>query len=568
MELSANMPSKLRISTEFLVSSFAASVIALWILCGGDWSILTDRTDIRWLVMGDRAFGLLGWLDYLRHPWSFPLSTSSHYLYPLPTNVALTDSVPLLTFIAKIFAADEFSVWHPYGYWLVVCFSLQAVFANLIAHQLLAGSFILRFAFTLIVTIAPPLFFRNGHLSLMAHWVLLAAFLIGTAGPRVAHVVNYLTWVVLTAVAALIHPYWPPMVLVIAASVYFNSARTSVSPRSLSYAGALVRFLGLVITALAGFWMLGILNQPKPVDEIHIYTSDILMYFNSYGWSRYVPALFKFRSGQYEGFSYLGAGVLFIFICFFVIQRIFNDSHYSFKQLINPGANIRGLAIGCLLLFIWSLGAKVRFLGKTMGYLDFIYEPLLPILGTFRSVGRFAWGAHYLIILLLFLWLSNLWSQGRRRLSISVAILAVTFQLAETMDKFGSFFVRDNQFKPLYTAEWLPLLQGKTSIDLIPPELSDTPCMTLQNQSREWLPLALLAVQQGLHFNSGARANPPEAPAKSYCESLEVRLKNGLFENSSVYVIPFWADKSWKAKITSSQRLNCHQLSGGYDVCL
>ena len=562
------MRNKIIISFEFLITSFASALIALWILCGGDWTILTDNTDVRWLVVGDRAFGLMGWLDYVRHPWSFPLNTDSHYLYPLPANVALTDSIPLLTFIAKIFAARDFSIWHPYGYWLMLCFSLQAVFANLIAHRLLAPSVILRFAFTFIGTIAPPLFFRNGHLALMAHWLLLAAFFIGTAGPRASHLYNYLAWTFLTAVAAMIHPYWPPMILIMAASVYFNSARLSSSPRWLSYVWALVRILGLVIIALAGFWMLGILNQPKPVDEIHIYTSDILMHFNSYGWSSYVPALFQFRSGQYEGFAYLGAGVLFIFICFFVAQRTLKDRHDSFKRLIDPSSNIKGVSIGCLLLFIWSLGAKVRFLGKTMGYLDFIYEPLLPILGTFRSVGRFAWGVHYLIIILLFFWLSKLWMNGRRRLSISIAMLAVILQFAETIDKSGSFFVRDSQFRPLSSAEWLPLLQGKTSIDLVPPELSSTSCTSIDFQARPWVPLALLAVEQGLRFNSGARANPPEDPAKIYCKSLEERLKNGRFENSSVYVIPPWADKSWKPKLTASKQLRCHQLSGGYDVCL
>lgn len=551
---------------KFLFVVPVLTVFALWILCGGDWSILTDSSDIRWLVGGDRSFGFLGWLDFLRHPWPIPLNTSSHYLYPLPSNIALTDSVPILAVIAKIFAPKDFTIWHPYGYWLISVFGLQALFGYLLACRVLAQSFLLRLAFTMIVTTAAPIYYRNGHMALMSHWILLASFVLSTATQAISKASNYIMWTILTFVAATIHPYWPPMVLVIAGCVFFYTSWKL--PDVLSYKATLLRLIGLVCAALFGFWLLGIMGQPKPIDELHIYTSDILIHLNPYGWSQYLPPLFKFRSGQYEGFAYVGAGVLFILLMFVFRSRLPGANDYPFKKWISPSPELVGLSLGCLCLFVWSLGAKVRLLGQTMGYLDFLYEPLLPILGTFRSVGRFAWAMHYFIVLVAFAWLSHLWSAGRKKQAIIMAILAILFQSIETVDKAGRFFVREAGFRQLDHREWEPLLEGKTTINLIPPEIAPTSCSTIDHNIRPWLPVALIAVERGMKFNSGARANPPESEAKAYCESVASMLASGKFDPDAAYAVPPWADRSWLAKLTVWDKLKCQQLSDGYTVCI
>ncbi len=544
------------------------TALALWLVCGGDWSIFTDSSDIRWLVMGDRAYGLMGWLDYLKHSWPIPHRTTSHFVYPLPSNVALTDSNPLLAIIAKFFSDGQFTVWHPYGYWLILCFSLQSFFAALIARRLIASSILLRFFFTLFVTISPPLLARNGHLALMAHWIILATFILGTRRDNKFWATNYLGWMVLTISAAMIHPYWPPFILVMAVCCFGYEAINHPAKRLVSLTKWILSVIGLIFCTLAGFWIIGILSQPKPIDNIHIYTSDILMHFNSYGWSPFVPALFKFRSGQYEGFAYIGGGSLLIVVTYVLKKLLFKEHHYPFKKFIRPLTSLTGVSLGCLFLFLWSLGAKVRLLGFTMGYLDFIYEPFLPILGTFRSVGRFAWAMHYLIILLLFLWLSHLWRAGRRRDIIVITIIAAVIQLAEMRDKAGSFFVRDRQFVALNKSEWSELLRGKSTIELVPPEIDGTSCQSTNDGARRWLPLAILAVEEGLRFNSGTRANPPDEPSKAYCESLQNTIASGQTSSLSAYVVAPWAKKEWVEQLEKISSLKCHTVSGGYTVCI
>lgn len=544
------------------------TAVALWLICGGDWSVLTDSSDIRWLVMGDRAYGLMGWLDYLRHPWPIPHRTTAHFVYPLPNNVALADANPLLAMVAKFFSNEQFAIWHPYGYWLILCFSLQSFFASLIARRLIASSTLLQFFFTLFITLSPPLLARNGHLALMAHWIILATFVLGTPRGDKFSVTNYLGWMALTVCGAMIHPYWPPFILVMAVCCFGYQAISHPNKRLVSLTTWILSVVGLIFCALGGFWMIGILNQPKPIDNIHIYTSDILMHFNSYGWSTFVPALFKFRSGQYEGFAYIGGGSLFVLLTYALKRVILKEHHYPFKKFIRPLASLRGVSLGCLFLFLWSLGAKVRLLGFTMGYLDFIYEPFLPILGTFRSVGRFAWASHYFIILLLFLWLSHLWTEGRRRLVVFITIIAALIQLAEMTNKPGSFFVRDLQFTTLDKSEWSELLRGKTTIELVPPEIDGTSCKSSDDGTRRWLSLAILAVDFGLRFNSGTRANPPDEPGKAYCESLKASLASGQTNPLSVYVVAPWAERSWTERLKAISTLKCHTVSGGYVVCV
>lgn len=544
------------------------TALALWFIVGGDWSIVTDTSDIRWLVMGDRAYGLMGWLDYLRHPWPIPHHTTSHFVYPLPSNAALTDSNPLLAIIAKFFSSGPFTVWHPYGYWLILCFSLQSFFAALIARRFLYSSILLQFIFTMFITLSPPLLARNGHLALMAHWIILATFVLGTPKDPGFSLINYFGWMSLTLISAMIHPYWPPVILVMAACFFGHQAIIQHKTRLISLTKWILSVVGLIFCALGGFWMIGILDQPKPIDNIHIYTSDILMHFNSYGWSSLVPALFKFRSGQYEGFAYIGGGSLFILLTYVLKKWLFKGHHHPLKKFIRPLQSLSGVSLGCLFLFLWSLGAKVRLLGFTMGYLDFIYEPFLPILGTFRSVGRFAWAMHYFIILIVFLWLSHLLKAGRRREVIIITILAGVIQLAEMRDKAGSFFVRDGQFVTLNKSEWSELLRGKTTIELVPPEIDGTSCQSTDDGARRWLPLAILAVEEGLRFNSGTRANPPDGPSKAYCESLKNTLASSQISTTSAYVVAPWAKREWAEQLGKLPSLKCHAVSGGYMVCI
>ena len=227
-----------------------------------------------------------------------------------------------------------------------------------------------------------------------------------------------------------------------------------------------------------------------------------------------------------------------------------------------------GIVIGCIALFIWSLGAKIRLLGFTMGYVDFLYAPLLPVLGTFRAVGRFAWGMHYLIVILLFLWLAKLCQKGQKRFAFSLALLASAIQFAEIANKRGSFIVRNEVYKPLARSEWSKLLVGKTTIDLVPPDIFDTSCSPRGQTPRHWIPLAILAVEEGLKFNSGARGNPPEAPAMKYCEEFFANIEAGHVNKNTAYVIGPWTDPKWLTKLKKNPKMSCHHVTDGYDVCI
>ena len=63
-------------------------------------------TNVKWLLSGDPATHYLGWAFYNRiGPSSIlPAELLAGYIYPMPVNMAYTDSLPIFSFIMSFFS--------------------------------------------------------------------------------------------------------------------------------------------------------------------------------------------------------------------------------------------------------------------------------------------------------------------------------------------------------------------------------------------------------------------------------------------------------------------------------
>ncbi|MEO7220918.1 MAG: DUF6311 domain-containing protein, partial [Devosia sp.] len=149
------MPSSTRDSAG-LILAILLGVTAFFIYCG--WWVLIP-TNIAWLEAGDRAMHQLGWMFFRQAPWGFPPGSSPLLGIEIANSIALVDGLPLFAIPFKLIARwlpEPFQYW---GYWLLLSFILQSVFAWRIARELGAGR-VASLVAAALVLIAPTYLFR------------------------------------------------------------------------------------------------------------------------------------------------------------------------------------------------------------------------------------------------------------------------------------------------------------------------------------------------------------------------------------------------------------------------
>jgi hypothetical protein len=131
--------------------------------------------------------------------------------------------------------------------------------------------------------------------------------------------------------------------------------------------------------------------------------------------------------GQYEGFSYLGAGVLFLLVA--ALARI----AISTPSRVAAGAALRRhwvLAVACAALSLFAASNRV-FIGD-WNLIDInLPWKLTVLLGAFRSSGRYFWPVSMVLLLGLLVFWAQI-SQVRQRTLIAILAAAVILQWLDT----------------------------------------------------------------------------------------------------------------------------------------
>jgi hypothetical protein len=121
------------------------------------------------------------------------------------------------------------------------------------------------------------------------------------------------------------------------------------------------------------------------------YSADLLTLFNSMGTSRFMPALPR-RWAQYEGFAYLGAGVLSL-------------SGAALIGLVRNRQNVSRASVGRVLwvfapaaaMAVYALSSRITVAGHLLLDVERLYAPFEAVTHSFRASGRFVFALHYVI---------------------------------------------------------------------------------------------------------------------------------------------------------------------------
>lgn len=419
-----------------------------WVLRGSDW--------------GQSSIGLNAYLRMSNWPGSYtPL-----LLAPNGTHLLLMDANPLAGLVLGPFVRWLPAELQVIGPWLLLCLILNVGFAHALLRRH-APDFLSAWFGTALLTLLPTLYNRLGHATLCAHWLLLWALWI-FVDPRRARSLPH--WAAVIAAAGLIHSYLLLMVGAIWASALFHQLVTAPDRNARHAAAMMVAGIGLLVGAIAtlnGIVGPGLIST----DTYGNFTLSLDALWNPANPS-YTALLPSSRppgdgSAAFEGFQYLGAGLLAL-IAAMIVLNLRRPSDEAQRALL---ARLAWLTPALVVLTLIAIGPTVRWGGVPVTRFDPPFA-LLAIFDLVRASGRLFWPAAYTIVFVAIVSAYRL----PRPAAVAVLGIALALQLVDIMPMFVAIRATTAAasdptiYERTRDPRWDALIAQAGSVEIEPPE--------------------------------------------------------------------------------------------------
>src|SRR5271157_2768446 len=408
--------------------------------------------NIDWMA-DDGACHYIGWALLRQDPhWHWPLTYTDRIGYPVGESVALVDVNPWMALAFKPFSSLLPEPFQYFGIEAVLCYALQLFVALRLFRLLLGANYVGALTAGLFFLIAPPLTFRlKFHYTLSNHWLLIAALLVffqaqqESPGAVRRFVISAL---ILAGVGIATNPYiaFPLVVVIVAAagSLLWKSRLT------LPQGAGFMTALGMTCVMVAysvGFIIAG--GRGYGGAGYRLYAMNLLSPLDP-GWfgSIIFPALIpRLEKGQYEGYSYLGAGV----IALALIVMVYGFRRRDKLRVLDKRWVIPLLGC-CLVLTLMALTTKVRVGPATLVDVD-PRQVLSRFLAPLRSSGRLFWLPYYAILTAL-LAAPYLFMRRSRANALLASLLVLQFVDTRPLRRWLYSGLHVSYEKPLKSPIW------------------------------------------------------------------------------------------------------------------
>jgi len=466
---------------------------------------ILNPTYVDWLLVDtDRGVNYFGWALFRDTPWLMPLGLNPRYGLELSSSIVYSDSIPLLAIPFKALGGLLPRPFQYLGLWTLGCAILQGVFGYLLARRLGAG-----IAAALVVSAfcvaAPVLVARSNHLALTAHWTLLAAFYL-----YFGRATRLMPWVALLAVVAAIHPYLYAMVLAVFCADLLRRHRLQSAPAARLFGDGILA----VLVSVAVMWAIGVFVGASPgAGGFGYFKHDLLGLVDAGRFSR-LPMDIPSGSGAYEGFGFLGIGVILLGLAALPAAG-------QLKTMAAPGN--WPLALAVALMFLFALSNALDIAGTTIVTLP-LPDSIERLAGIFRSSGRFVWPTVYMLTIIAVLGAVSRYP--RYGTAIAAGCLALQLfdmapEIAGTRERTTMLTAAPAAISPV----WSALAREYRHVRAIP----------VEHPGFEWHYASRVAVEHGMSTNSVYLARvPPLAQAKREAEDA---LRTGAFDPDAVYIL-------------------------------
>lgn len=507
---------------------------------------------MNWLD-GDRAMHYLGWA-FLRQEgtWSFPPTWTSRLGFPIGFSVSFTDCLPLIAVVLRPFQSLLPEPFQYLGVFTVASFVLQFYFSYRLTEHL-TPSRAQTFLGGTMLALAPTYLARLAfHVPFAAQWLLLAALSAYFQSPAKGHWRWYRPQVVLAALASSIDVYIAFQVCAIAAAA---ALRLLLERRA-----HIVQVLGFLFAAAAAclfsLWVFGFLstNVELANEGYGYYSMNLLAPFNPAPLvSILLPPLPEF-TGQYEGFNYLGLGILFCLAIGFYARQ------WSLGEL--KSAKLAPLSLLCLVLSVLAVSNKItvgNFIVAEIALPDIAFKTL----SAFRGSGRMFWPANYLIMLGAVVLITRSFKQKIAFKLITAAFLIQMIDVAYMMKDRISLIQTLSAPPQLASPMWRALREHHRHLSVLPAYQCDherTPGKLAGFQL-----FGLIALENRITINSYATARRIPESEMFHCHKQIEQVARGEVDQHTAYVLSDDLAKEVIPRLSKSH--DCERVDG-YNLCI
>lgn len=389
-----------------------------WLLCGGDLSQ-----------------HYLGWKFFRNAPWQWYIGMMNNIAYPYSESIIFTDSIPLFAVIFKSLSGILPESFQYFGIWGLLCFILQGYFASMILRKFLRGNLLCDIQVilgSLFFVLAPILLRRMyWHTSLGAQWLILLSLMCFVYHDEWFDSIETMVWVwaAIGVLGASIHIYFLPMcgvVLLGFLAVDFM--------RNHNWGRILATLIFYLAGAVVTIWLLGgfFSGMDDGAPGLGYYSFNLDGFVSPQEWSALFEDIKNYADGQYEGFAYLGFGVL-ILLCVAVVAGIaFIIWGENSKLALRQHKNI----FVCILMGFLSIAIaashEVSFGSRLLFKLPILHG-IEELWAVFRASGRLVWPAVYMLMIIIICgacrgiayWIGKCPKLGKIKLNPQIAVLFV-----------------------------------------------------------------------------------------------------------------------------------------------
>ena len=394
-----------------------------------------------WLLTGgDPSQHYLGWEFFRRSDWYFPLGLTDQLAYPLKTSVIYTDSIPIFAVFFKLFRSILPQQFQYFGIWGLLCFVLQGYYAAKILGERSSSKTVI-LAGSVFFIVSPIMIFRMYyHTALAAHWLILLAIYFYSKHEKEYRDIfrPVMQWGILGILIGSIHLYFVPMCGAILLGYILCSIWKERKIRIRFFYPGISFSVGLFLTVylLGGFSS----GADTGTNNLGLFSFNLNAFLNPMSYSTLLKntSLWDwpfYTQGQYEGFSYLGMGIILLCVCGIglMIKNIFRRRKPSVYQVMTVLMSIGLIALAVSPTITWNDKLLLQ-----LPYSSTLYK----YWGIFGSSGRMAWPVVYFLMVFGITSIGNMkWK--RKEIAGVVLILAC---LVQVVDLSGQLYKRHENY--------------------------------------------------------------------------------------------------------------------------
>ena len=362
-----------------------------------------DFTYVDWLLPvtysnSDLTQHYLGWVTYRNSAWHFPLGLMDNVNYPHLISVIYMDALPLFSFIFKLLSPilpENFQFFGLFGF---LCFALQGYFSGLLffkctknrAYSVIGSLFLI---------LSNIMIFRlYWHTGLAAHWIILASYAVWMNQEKFDKLwKKALVWSGLTIIGLLTEVYFVPMIWgIMICSLLQNCMKWK------KYAESFGVLCSAVVSFVIVGWMFGLFYGGVTAGDygLGLYSFNYNGFINTVrsDYHLFLKPLILTNDIQYEGYSYLGMGIL-VFIpalCVAAVVKYRKRLLLVLKKICR-NRNVFWPVLILIVGFVGFAASPIISFGKHIFKLP-ISDGIFRIWSIFRSTGRMIWPIWYLIV--------------------------------------------------------------------------------------------------------------------------------------------------------------------------